>query len=124
MPVLLDIRLTNQTFGSIVTRAVRQDTGRKAMADDKPRSAQSAQQVAQPRLYSPDLQPLLQSLLATLADIDFGYERERDTISTRTTDANLKIRLLEKLREHHRERREPYIQQLAILQERIRQTCQ
>jgi hypothetical protein len=94
------------------------------MADDKPRSAQSAQQVVQPRLYSPELQPLLQSLLATLADIDFEYERERDTISTRTTDMNLKIRVLEKLREHHRERREPYIQQLAILQERVRQTCQ
>jgi hypothetical protein len=94
------------------------------MADDKPRSAQSAQQVAQPRLYSPELQPLLQSLLATLADIDFEHERERDTISTRTMDMNLKIRLLEKLKQHHSERREPYIQQLAILQERIRQTCQ
>jgi hypothetical protein len=94
------------------------------MADDKPRPSQSAQQASLPRLYSPELQPLLQSLLATLADIDFEHERQRDTISTRTTDMNLKIRLLEKLREHHRERREPYIQQLAILQERIRQTWQ
>jgi hypothetical protein len=94
------------------------------MANDKPHPARSAQHMAQPRLYSPDLQPLLQSLLATLADIDFEHERQRDTISTRTTDMNLKIRLLEKLREHHRERREPYIQQLAILQERIRQTWQ
>jgi hypothetical protein len=120
----LDIRLTNQTFGSIVARAVRQDTGRKTMANDKPRSAQSAQQETKPRLYSPELQPLLQSLLATLADIDFEHERERDTISTRTMDMNLKIRLLEKLKQHHSERREPYIQQLAILQKRIRQTCQ
>jgi hypothetical protein len=94
------------------------------MAENKPRPSQSAQKLAQPRLYSPDLQPLLQSLLATLADIDFEHERERDTISTRTADMNLKIRLLEKLREHHRERREPYIQQLAILQERIRQAWQ
>jgi len=94
------------------------------MSDNKHHSAKSAQHMAQPRLYSPDLQPLLQSLLATLADIDFEYERERDTISTRTADMNLKIRLLEKLREHHRERREPYIQQLAILQERIRQAWQ
>ena len=93
------------------------------MAENKPHPSHSAQQASLPSMYSPDLQPLLQSLLATLADIDFGYERERDTISTRTTDMNLKIRLLEKLREHHRERREPYIQQLAILQERIRQTC-
>ncbi len=45
------------------------------MADNKPYSARSAQQAAQPRMYSPDLQPLLQSLLGTLADIDFEYER-------------------------------------------------
>ena len=93
------------------------------MADNKPYSARSAQQVAQPRMYSPDLQPLLQSLLGTLADIDFEYERECDQISSRTMDMNLKIRLLEKLKQHHRQRREPYLQQLAILQERIRQTC-
>ena len=93
------------------------------MANDKRHSAQSAQQVAQPRLYSPDLQPLLQSLLATLADIDFEHERERDTISSRTMDMNLKIRLLEKLKQHHRQRREPYLQQLAILQERLRRMC-
>jgi tryptophanyl-tRNA synthetase len=94
------------------------------MAENKPRPSQSAQHASPPRMYSPELQPLLQSLLATLADIDFQYEREQDTISTRTTDMNLKRRVLEKLREHHRERREPYIQQLAILQERVRQTCQ
>ncbi len=94
------------------------------MADDQHHSAQSAQQVAQPRMYSPDLQPLLQSLLGTLADIDFEYERERDTISSRTIDRNLKIRLLKKLKQHRRERREPYLQQLAILHERIHQTCQ
>ena len=93
------------------------------MADNKPYSARSAQQVAQPRMYSPDLQPLLQSLLGTLADIDFEYERECDQINSRTMDMNLKIRLLEKLKQHHRQRREPYLQQLAILQERIRRMC-
>ena len=94
------------------------------MANNKAYFTQSAPQENKPRMYSPDLQPLLQSLLATLADIDFEHERERDTINARTIDMNLKIRLLEKLREHHRQRREPYIQQLAILQERIRQTWQ
>jgi hypothetical protein len=74
--------------------------------------------MTQPRMYSPELQPLLQSLLGTLADIDFEYERECDQISSRTMDMNLKIRLLEKLKQHHRQRREPYLQQLAILQER------
>ena len=94
------------------------------MAENKAGSSQSAQHASPPRMYSPELQPLLQSLLATLADIDFEYERERDTISTRTTDVDLKMRVLEKLREHHRERREPYIQQLAILQKRTQQTGQ
>jgi tryptophanyl-tRNA synthetase len=94
------------------------------MANNKPYSARSAQQVAQPRMYSSELQPLLQSLLATLADIDFEHERERDNINGRAMDINLKRRLLEKLKQHHRQRREPYLQQLAILQERIRQFSQ
>jgi hypothetical protein len=94
------------------------------MADNKPYSARSAQQVTQPRMYSPDLQPLLQSLLGTLADIDFEYERERDNVNGRAMDMNLKVRLLEKLKQHHRQRREPYLQQLAILQERIQQISQ
>jgi tryptophanyl-tRNA synthetase len=94
------------------------------MANDKPYSARSAQQETQPRMYSPDLQPLLQSLLGTLADIDFEYERERDNVNGRTMDMSLKIRLLEKLKQHHRERREPYLQQLAILHERIHQITQ
>jgi hypothetical protein len=75
-------------------------------------------------MYSPHLQPLLQSLLGTLADIDFEYERERDNVNGRTLDTNLKIRLLEKLKQHHRERREPYLEQLAILHERIHQFSQ
>jgi hypothetical protein len=91
------------------------------MADNKHHSARSAQPAAAPRMYSPDLQPLLQSLLRTLADIYFEYERERDNISSRAMDMNLKIRMLEKLRQHHRERRGPYLQQLAILHERIHQ---
>ena len=94
------------------------------MAENKARSSQISQQTAFPRIYSPDLQPLLQSLLGTLADIDFEHERECDHINCRTMDVNLKIRLLEKLKQHHRQQREPYLQQLAILQERIRQFSQ
>ena len=70
-------------------------------------------------MYSPNLQPLMQSLLATLADIDFEYEREREKLSSVSRDANLRIRVLEKLRAQHRERRDPYIQQLAAIQSRI-----
>lgn len=72
-----------------------------------------------PRIYSPAFQPLLQSLLATLADLDFDYEKEREKLSSTSPDTNIRIRALEKLRNRHRERREPYIQQLAILQKRM-----
>ncbi|MEZ0171624.1 hypothetical protein [Microvirga sp. TS319] len=71
------------------------------------------------RIYSPATQPLLQSLLSTLADIDVEYERQRERVNKRSTDLNLKIRVLERLKAQHQERRLPYIQQLAILQERM-----
>jgi hypothetical protein len=70
-------------------------------------------------MCSPTYQPLLQSLLATLADIDFDYEQEREKLSINSPDANIKIRALEKLKARHYERRQPYIQQLAILQKRL-----
>ena len=73
----------------------------------------------QPEIYSPTVQPLLQSLLSTLADIDFEYEQARNKVSNSSPDLNLKIRVLEKLKAQHQERRMPYIQQLAILQERM-----
>jgi len=74
---------------------------------------------APPRVYPSTVQPLLQSLLATLADIDFDYEQERQKLSNNSPDTNLKIRALEKLKTRHYERRQPYIQQLAILQKRM-----
>jgi hypothetical protein len=94
------------------------------MADNKPRSIHTSASTLLSRMYSPSLQPLLQSLLATLADIDVEYERERDRLSSRTMDGSLKTRVLAKLQQQHRERREPYIQHLTVLQERIRQGCQ
>lgn len=74
------------------------------------------------RMDSPVFQPLLQSLLSTLANMEFVYELEREKLSA-TTDVNLKIRMLEKLKAQHREGREPYIRQLAILQNRIQQSA-
>ena len=71
------------------------------------------------RFYSPDMQPLLQALLSTLADIDFDYEIERDRLSNSSPENNLKTKALEKLKARHRERREPYIQQLTVLQQRM-----
>ena len=73
----------------------------------------------EPRFYSPDVQPLLKSLLITLADLDFNYERERERVSTSTKDGNLRFRVLQKLRDQHREQREPYVQHLTMLQQQI-----
>jgi hypothetical protein len=94
------------------------------MADNKPQPTHPNVLNSSPRMYSPSLQPLLQSLLATLANIDFEYERERERLSDRTLDMALKVRVLEKLKQHHHERREPYVQQLSVLQDRIRQGVQ
>jgi hypothetical protein len=71
------------------------------------------------RMYSPNLQPLIQTLLSALADIDFEYECEREKIDRNTLDLPTKTRLLDRLKARHHERRMPYIRQLAILQKRI-----
>jgi hypothetical protein len=49
------------------------------------------------RLYSPDLQSLLQSLLATLADLDFAYESDLEVVKNSATDELLKRLSVEKL---------------------------
>jgi hypothetical protein len=77
-----------------------------------------------PRMYSSDLLPHLRLLLSILADIDFKYEEGCARIRRRIKNLNLRIRLLERCRQRHRQRREPYLQQLALLQEHIRQACQ
>jgi hypothetical protein len=64
---------------------------------------------------SAEPQSLLQSLLK---QIDEGYERGHEKLSTTLLDASVKSRVLAMLEVRHRERREPYIQQLAILQGR------
>jgi hypothetical protein len=73
-----------------------------------------------PRMYSPDLQPLLQSLLATLADIDVAHQSDIETVRTSSAEKWLKQATIQKLQQRHRERREPYVRQLKALQGRIR----
>jgi hypothetical protein len=104
--------------------ASRKASGRNPMADNKPQAIPPSASNPSPRTYSSSLQSLLQSLLASLADINFEYEREQERVRGRTMDVDLKIRVLEKLKQQHRERREPYIQQLAVLLSRIQQGWQ
>ena len=89
------------------------------MLDSQASAVRTRDNESRPGIYSPDVQPLLQSLLATLADLDFDYERERERISSSTEGSNLRVRLLRKLADKHRERRDPYIRHLTALQARI-----
>lgn len=65
------------------------------------------------------LKPLYHSLLTTLTNLDFAYEREREELNSSGLTPREQARAQEKLRENYRERRAPYLQQLAILQERM-----
>jgi len=68
-------------------------------------------------VYSPSLLPLMQSLLATLANIDAEHEHEVGRVTRSSAQASLKAHLLAKLKQRHR--REPYVQQLAVLKQRL-----
>jgi hypothetical protein len=72
------------------------------------------------RLYPPDIQPRLQAILATLADLDFAFESDLETITQSAADEVLKRQAIARLHERHHERRAPHLQQLAKLEQRIR----
>jgi hypothetical protein len=72
------------------------------------------------RMYPPELLPLLQSLLATVADIDFEHESDVETVKNSSADAWLKQTTIRKLQECHQARRMPYVQQVESLQRRLR----
>ena len=59
--------------------------------------------------------PLMQDLLRTLANIDFEHEIEMEKLEASTMEAAFKRQIRERLKERHRERREPYVQHLAEL---------
>jgi hypothetical protein len=108
----------NESLNNAGTNPTTHSEGRN-MLDAQARAVRTGGDEPFPRIYSPDVQPLLQSLLATLADLDFEYDRERERISSSTEDPNLRVRLLRKLADKHHERRDPYIRHLTALQARI-----
>ena len=67
-----------------------------------------------------DLEPAMQSVLATLADIDFAHRQEVEKVSSSGLDDMFKSRLIAKLDQLHRERRQPYAQEAVRLQKRMR----
>jgi hypothetical protein len=71
-----------------------------------------------PSVYSPDIEPMMQDLLQTLANIDFEYDVSIEKLELSATEPAFKRKIAEKLKEQHRERREPYIRLLADLHNR------
>jgi hypothetical protein len=67
----------------------------------------------------PELRPFLQSLRATLSDIDFEHESDIETVRKSSVDEWLKQTTIRKLQEWHRERRMPCVAQLERVQERM-----
>ena len=69
--------------------------------------------------YPPDFLPLLQLLLATLADIDCEHESDIETVRNSSADEWLKQTTIRKLQERRQQRRAPYIRKLEGLQKHI-----
>jgi hypothetical protein len=72
----------------------------------------------QPSMYSPEIGPMMQDLLQTLANIDFDHEVMIEKLELSATDPALKRKIGDKLRDQHCERREPYVRLLAELHDR------
>jgi hypothetical protein len=56
-----------------------------------------------------------QVLIDVLVDMDLEYERERAALSRSPLGVTLKARLLTKLKDQYRIKRQPYMKQLAAL---------
>ncbi len=69
--------------------------------------------------YSHDILPLLQLLLATLADIDFEHESDIETVRNSSADEWLKHATIRKLQDRHQKRRAPYARRLDGLQKQL-----
>jgi hypothetical protein len=74
-----------------------------------------------PRMYPPELQPMIQDTLHTLANIDFEHETDVARLIESSMSPALKASVMQKLVVRHRERREPYVQLLTSLRAQIAQ---
>src|SRR5215210_571508 len=81
--------------------------------------AQSTGCEASPRIYSPSVEPLMQSLMATLANIDCEHELEVAKLGRSIAPVSVKARVRAGLNQRHEERRERYARDLAMLEQRV-----
>ncbi|WP_201864426.1 hypothetical protein [Microvirga soli] len=72
------------------------------------------------RVYSPDILPRLQALLADLADIDLACQQKLEAIERSLGDESLKRRKIARLWKDHQDRRAPYVAALEELQAQAR----
>jgi hypothetical protein len=79
----------------------------------------SASGASTAHIYPSELQPMLQSLLAILSEIDFEHESDIETVKNSSVDELLKQAVITKLQERHRTRRAPHVQQLIRLLKRM-----
>jgi hypothetical protein len=56
---------------------------------------------------------LVDALLTTMANFDMEYEQELERVRLGSSSEEVKNRVVRRLQERHRARREPYVQQLA-----------
>jgi hypothetical protein len=82
-------------------------------------SASASEPARTTPIYPAHLQPMLQETLRTLANIDFEHEMDVARLIESGMDPALKSGVMQKLVTRHRERREPYVQLLASLREKI-----
>jgi hypothetical protein len=52
----------------------------------------------EPRVSPDKIEPLMQSLLGTLADIDFGHERELENVRNSPADPSVRAKVIARLR--------------------------
>jgi len=72
-----------------------------------------------PKVYAPDILPRLQSLLATLADLDVAHGSNLLVIESRPMDEARKDRLIADLWQSHCRRRAPYLREIESLRARM-----
>lgn len=97
-----------------ITRDMREKCMPANMARHSVRTGDAAAHAA-----PSELRPFLQSLRATLSDIDFEHEKDVETVRKSSVDEWLKQTTIRKLQERHQERRKPCVAQLERLQERM-----
>ncbi len=116
---------TGQVRGNATTAHLHRDLStpstknklRKHMPAHTERLSQSGLNAA--RLYPSRLLPSLQSLLTSLADIDFAHGSDVETVRNSSVDDWLKQTVIRRLEERHRQRRAPYVAQLERLEKRM-----